>query len=65
MNDQAEIDGERGIAVMLFHVEGSVESLVVFLTSVSQRLNFSLGKFSFLTWIIIFLLRLMLARALI
>lgn len=27
--DQAEIDGGRGMAVMLFHVEGNLEYLVV------------------------------------
>lgn len=32
INDQAEIDKERGMAVMLFHVEGSAESLVILQT---------------------------------
>lgn len=27
-NDQAEIDGGRGMAVMVFHVEGNLENLV-------------------------------------
>ncbi|CAN6693697.1 unnamed protein product [Malus baccata var. baccata] len=30
----AEIDGERGMAVMLFHVEGNVESLVIACSSI-------------------------------
>jgi hypothetical protein len=30
--DQAEIDGGRGMAVMLFHVEGNLECLVVYQT---------------------------------
>lgn len=33
---QAEIDGGRGIAVMLFHVEGKIESLVVYQTTISR-----------------------------
>lgn len=32
-NEQAEVDGGRGMAVMLFHAEGSLDSLVLYLVS--------------------------------
>ena len=51
--DQAEIDGGRGMAVMLFHVECDVDNLVLYRTSISHYNQHLCYSFSHVTWFLL------------